>query len=127
MTGPIHGKERSGTVTAYGNPCYAIFSFDDLDIHTFNKIRLITDTGVGDRKWIKNRWVQNFTIRVSTTDKAETSFSTVVLDRVFKSGGDWQEYEFDPTDARYIKLTIDFPDFDWHQLGEFEVYSDQRK
>jgi len=113
----------SGTVTAYGDPCFAIFSFEDENIHTFNKIRLVTDTGIGDQKWIKNRWVQNFTVRISATDKAGTSFSTIVLDRVFKSGGDWQEYELDPTQARYIKLIIDFPDFDCRQLGEFEVYS----
>jgi len=113
----------SGTVTAYGHPCYAIFGFSNGEVQRINRIRMITDTGVGNSIWITSRWIQNFTVKISTTDRADTSFSKVVLNRAYKSGGDWQEYQFEPVHARYVKLIIDKPDFDCRQLGEFEVYS----
>jgi len=109
-----------GTVTAQDSPPYAIFGFVDGSTKTVSRIRLMTDTGVG----YEDRWVMRFTVQISSTDTNPSSFVTV-LDRVSKSGGDWQQYTIDPSHAKYIKLIIDQPSSGWRQIGEFEVYSEE--
>jgi len=106
-----------GTVSANDSPPYAIFRFDDGSTKALSKIRLMCDTGVG----YSDRWADRFTVQVSTTDTAPSSFVTV-LDRVEKTGGDWQEYVIEPTNAKYIKVILDEPSSGWRQIGEFEVY-----
>jgi hypothetical protein len=109
-----------GTVTADGNPSYAIFAFADNSIKSVSKVRLMTDTGVG----FQSRWVTQFTVQVSTTDTNASSF-TAVLNKAAKSGGAWQEYPFAPVQAKYIKLILNQPSSGYRQIGEFEVYVNQ--
>jgi hypothetical protein len=109
-----------GTVTADGNPSYAIFAFADNSIKSVSKVRLMTDTGVG----FQSRWVTQFTVQVSTTDTNASSF-TAVLNKAAKSGGAWQEYPFAPAQAKYIKLILNQPSSGYRQIGEFEVYVNQ--
>jgi len=106
-----------GTVTADGNPSYAIFAFADNSTKSVSKVRLMTDTGVG----FQSRWVTQFTVQVSTTDTNASSFTTV-LNKAAKSGGAWQEYPFAPAQAKYIKLILNQPSSGYRQIGEFEVY-----
>jgi hypothetical protein len=115
IDGDITGWD--GTVSASASPPYAIFAFTDNGIKLVSKVRLLTDTGVG----FSARWVTQFTVQVSTTDTSTSSFTTV-LDKASKSGGTWQEYNFTPTSAKYLKLILDKPDSDWRQIGEFEVW-----
>jgi len=106
----------NGTVSATGFPPYAIFKFADDGIHSIHKIRLLTDTGV----LYSDRWVKQFRVLVSTTGTHSSDF-TLILDG-HQTTGDWQNYYFMMTDAKYIKLAIDEPSTTWRQLGEFEVY-----
>jgi len=107
-----------GTVTAQDSPPWAIFEFVDGSTKVVSEFGLLTDTGVG----YSDRWVRRFSIQVSTTGTDPSNFVTV-LDQVSKSGGDWETYTIDPTNARYIKLMIDEPGWGWRQIGEFEVYA----
>jgi len=114
IDGDINGWD--GTVTATGYPPYAIFKFHDDGIHSIHKIRMITDTGVR----YSNRWVKRFRVLVSTSGINYSDFK-LILDG-HQITGDWQDYYFAMTDAKYIKLVIDEPNTTWRQLGEFEVY-----
>jgi phosphodiesterase/alkaline phosphatase D-like protein len=118
IDGDIRGWD--GTVTADGNPSYAIFAFADNSIKSVSKVRLMTDTGVG----FGSRWVTQFTVQVSTTDTYASSF-TPVLNKAAKNGGAWQEYPLASTQAKYIKLILDQPSSGYRQIGEFEVYVNQ--
>jgi len=109
-----------GTVTADGNPSYAIFAFVDNSIKSVSKVRLITDTGVG----FQSRWVTQFTVQVSTTDTNASSF-VPVLNKAAKNGGAWQEYPVAPAQAKYIKLILNQPSSGYRQIGEFEAYVNQ--
>jgi hypothetical protein len=111
-----------GTVTAKDNPPYGIFAFADNSVKTVSKIRLMTDTGVGEKS--QSRWVTQFTVQVSTTDTSASSFKTI-LGKGKKNGGSWQEYSVTPTRAKYIKIILDQPSSGWRQIGEFEVYVNQ--
>ena len=117
IDGDISGWD--GTVTAEGDPPYAIFGFSGGVTKQINKVRLLTDTGVR----FSNRWVKEFRIQVSTTGTNEGNFTTV-LDAV-KNGGAWQEYTFASVAAKYVKFIIDAPASGYRQLGEFEVYSSE--
>ncbi|NOZ57425.1 MAG: T9SS type A sorting domain-containing protein, partial [Calditrichaeota bacterium] len=105
-----------GTVTAQGNPPWAIFGFQDRGTKKLYKIRLMCDTGVG----YESRWVRHFRVQVSSTGIADADFVTVVDAK--KNGGDWEEFVFPATDAKYVKLILDDPTSGWRQIGEFEVY-----
>ncbi|NOY59052.1 MAG: PKD domain-containing protein, partial [Calditrichaeota bacterium] len=109
-----------GTVTADGNPPFAIFKFKDGTSKRVNKVKLLTDTGVE----FSDRWVRNFSVFVSTTGIADGDF-TQVLD-ASKIGGDWQDFPVDPVMAKYIKLVLDQPNSGWRQIGEFQVCPDRQ-
>ena len=107
-----------GTVTATGNPCYAIFSFGGFT-KTIDKIGILTDTGVGYEK----RWVCKFQLQVSTTDTADTSFHTVMTRT--RNTGEMVWYKISPpVQAKFIKLILLEPYWGdgWRQLGEFVVH-----
>ncbi len=114
IDGDVSGWD--GTVTAEGDPPYAIFGFSNGATNQINKVRLLTDTGV----CFSTRWVDAFRVMVSATGTNESNFTTV-LDAV-KSGGAWEEFTFGAVSAKYIKFIIDAPTSDYRQLGEFEVY-----
>jgi hypothetical protein len=106
-----------GTVTAEGDPPYAIFGFSGGTTKQINKVRLLTDTGVR----FSSRRVKEFRVLVSTTATNASNFTTV-LDAV-KNAGAWEEYTFATVSAKYIKFIIDVPSSGYRQLGEFEVYN----
>jgi PKD repeat protein len=114
IDGDIKGWD--GTVTATGWPPFAIFKFADNTIHAIHKIKLMTDTGVR----YSDRWVTDFRVFVSTTGTAEIDFKLILTGR--QTTGNWQNYFFTQTDAKYIKLVLDTPTDTWCQLGELEVY-----
>ncbi len=115
IDGDVNGWD--GTVTTEGDPPYAVFGFSGGATRQINKVRLLTDTGVG----FSARWVKEFRVQVSTTNTSPSSFTTVLT--ATKSGGAWQEYSFAAVSAKYVKLIIDQPSSGYRQLGEFEVYS----
>ncbi len=115
IDGDVSGWD--GTVTAEGDPPYAIFGFSGGATKQINKVRLMTDTGVQ----FSSRWVKEFRVQVSTTGTSTSDFTTVLT--ATKSGGAWQEYSFAAVSAKYVKLIIDQPSSGFRQLGEFEVYS----
>jgi len=120
IDGDLEGWD--GTVTAGDGKSpkpYAIFGFDDSETKIIHKVRLMTDTGVGDG-WAKYRWVKKFLVQVSTTGIEEDDFKTI-LD-ANKQGGNWEEFFFIADSAKYVKLVIIEPHDGWRQLGEFEVY-----
>ena len=102
-----------GTVTDTSNPPFAVFAFADGDAKTVNKVRLMTDTGVG----YSERWTKKFHIQTSMD---ASSFETVLTGTM--DGGNWQEFTFDAHSAKYVKLIIDEPSGGYRQLGEFEVW-----
>jgi PKD repeat protein len=114
IDGDIKGWD--GTVTANGWPPFAIFKFADDGIHTIQKIRMMTDTGVR----FADRWVKKFHILVSTSGTNNSDFKLVL--KGHQTTGDWQNHYFAMNDAKYVKLIIDEPNRPWCQLGEFEVY-----
>lgn len=98
---------------------YAIFSAVGEDTFNIDKIRLLTDTGVG---W-ESRWVTHFRILYSLTGTNEADF--IELINAEKHGGEWEEYTFPEQLVRYIKLVLDLPErstAEFAQVGEFEVY-----
>lgn len=104
-----------GTVTANGNPPYAIFAFGDHTIKPINQVILQTDNGVDHEE----RWVRDFTIMASTTGIAPDEFREVLHASMI--GGDKQFFSFPEVEAKYIKLILDPPNQGWSQLGEFWV------
>ena len=107
-----------GTVTAKGDPPYAVFEFRDNSTQRVTGVDLLTDTNVG---WAR-RWVHDFRVFVSTTGLSDTDF-TEVLDAHQNTGG-WKSHSITPVDAKYIKLVLDTPSSGWRQLGEFRVNVD---
>lgn len=104
-----------GTVTANGNPPYAVFAFCDHTSKPINQVILQTDTGVD----YEERWVSDFTILVSTTGLAPDDFREVLHASMI--GGNKQLFALPIVEAKYIKLILDSPDHGWSQLGEFWV------
>jgi len=113
IDGDISGWD--GTVTAKGEPPFAIFKFKDGTTKQINKVRLLTDTGVE----FSGRWATNFSVLVSSTGIGANDFTQVL--QATKKGGNWQDFTFDPVTAKYIKLVIEQPAAGWRQIGEFEV------
>jgi len=114
IDGDIRGWD--GTVKAGGDPCFAIFGFADQQMHTINKIRLLTDSGIG----ASQDWVREFTIEISDTGIKPQSFVQVL--QAEKNGGNWEQFPVDSIHARFIKFTVIQPSHDWCQLAEFEVW-----
>jgi len=108
----------SGTTNAgKKGKVYAIFKFADDSQKKISRVRLLTDTGVPDKV---NDWVQQFTLLVSTTTTENEAFTAVgTFD---KTTGYWDDYSFDPIDAKYVKFVVESPSLGWRQIGEFEVY-----
>ena len=101
-----------GTVTDQSGTSYAVFGFSGGSEKEISRVRLLTDTGVQN----SNRWVTNFTVATSLTmDNFQTVFTGT------KTGGDWQEFDFDPVVAKYVKLSLNSP-AGTKQLGEFQVW-----
>ena len=104
-----------GTTTAQDTPPMAIFEFKDGTTKTIDNVQLLTDTEVG----YKGRWVESFSVYVSTTGIASGDF-VKVLDGT-KTKGDWESFSFNPVHAKYVKLVLNSPSSGWRQIGEFRV------
>ena len=99
-----------------GNPPWAVFAFADGKTKMINKIRMLTDAGVG----YENRWVRKFHVDVSV----DSMTYTTILEGELPDGG-WHEFVIDPpVEAKFVKLVVDEPDTAWRQIAEFEVYED---
>ena len=117
----------NGTATvAADSPAYCIFGFADSSLHTIDKIRLLTDTGVG----FHARWLRDFMLQVS---KDGENFVTVLNTSMTKKtwsvekewNPNWESFSFDPVKTMYVKLVLLSPtDHWWIQVGEFEVWEE---
>jgi len=114
IDGDIQGWD--GAVKVAGNPCFAIFGFDDRQMHTIQKIRLKTDAGIGNVK----HWVKEFAVAFSSTNIKSQDFVTILQAK--KSGGDWEEFSLDTVAARFVKFSVIQPADDWCQLAELEIW-----
>ena len=106
----------AGTTSAGRDPAWAIFEFADQSVQQINRLRMMTDTGIGRT----NYWVKKFRIQVSTESPFQHDFVTVLAAE--KDGGRWEEYEFESVAARYIKIIVDEPRASYAQIGELEFY-----
>lgn len=106
-----------GTVTANGNPAWAIFCFSDGKIKSLQRLALLVDTGVSYEK----RWVTKFRVMVSATGIDDSDFTTVCKGK--KKSGDWEYYNFPAVTARYIKFVVENPANEWCQIGELELFA----
>ncbi len=108
-----------GTVTAMGDPPWAIFGFGDGVTKTIDKVGLLTDTGVG----YESRWVTKFEIQVSTTDTTDSAFTTVLVATKREAANEMEYFQFsEPVQAKYVKLILLEPSSGFRQIGEFEVH-----
>ncbi|MBN2357146.1 hypothetical protein JXO59_13600 [candidate division KSB1 bacterium] len=98
-----------------GHPLYAIFKFKDGTDKTIDRVRLLTDTGVG----YEQRWVRGFSLWVSTSGTADEDFSLIY--KGWQKYGDWQTHHFVATPAKYVKFVVSNPGYGWRQLGELEL------
>ena len=106
-----------GTVTAKGNPAWAVFAFADGATKSLQKLNLLVDTGVG----YDARWVKKFHIMVSTATTVAADFVTIYKGQ--QNTGDWHGHSMTSAPAKYIKFVVDEPARDWCQIGEIEVYA----
>ena len=114
-----------GTVSAFTNHLpkpYAIFGALSGSTFNIDRIKLLTDTGVGYAK----RWLTHFRLLYSLSGINEEDFSLLL--EADKHGGDLEEYTFPDQKVKYLKLILDNPDQaaeKYAQLGEFQVYGRQ--
>jgi len=114
MDGDLFGLD--GTVLLEGNQPIAIFCIDDSVDRDICGIGLLTDTGIG----YEERWIQQFQIYVSASGVSEDNFH-LVLDTT-KATGAMEEFDIEPSRAKFIKLVVLTPTNGVCQLGEIEVY-----
>ena len=111
------GTFGSATTTSAGrDPAWVIFEFADQSEQQIGRLRMMTDTRSGKA----NHWVKKFRLQVSTHSPFQHDFSTVLAAE--KEGGRWEDYEFEPVAARYIKVLVDEPQASYAQIGEIELY-----
>lgn len=94
-----------------------VYKFKDGETKRISRIRIMSDTNLRKRQ---RYLVKEFTLEVSTTGDKYVK----VLDQVKKKQGDWQTYNFEEVEAKFIRLTLNQSiNHEWIQIGEFEVYS----
>lgn len=115
----VRGDEATGNVQPW-----AVFEFADGKTKMLNKLRILTDAGVG----YENRWADKIKVSVQATDPAGPFDDVLEADLV---NGGWNEFTIDPpVEAKYIKLLIEDPvnmeavAGGWRQVTEFEAYED---
>lgn len=105
----------NATATVKGDPPYAIFQFKDSTEKQIESVNLLTDTHVGHPE----RWASRFEVLVSTAGLQPEHFTSIL--HAVRDGGGWEDYDFTPVAAKYIKLVIHEPASGWCQIGEFQV------
>jgi len=122
IDGDLEGWD--GTVTASGDPAYALFEFPRNTRMPINKIYLKTDNGNDDNKYHYRQYNQ---IQVLYSNDMETWNTLLTVDsRVVKYKYFWVPRVF----AKYIKLVLIEDDErrdDWKQIVEFQVQFDSHE
>lgn len=106
----------NGVATVEGSPAWATFAFVDGRTKSLNKIRLLTDGGVG----MEERWIKKFSLEVSLDG---ATFTPVLSEQLLNGG--WHDFVISPSvQAKFIKLSIEEPVSGWRQITELEAYED---
>ncbi|MBN2012418.1 PKD domain-containing protein, partial [candidate division KSB1 bacterium] len=93
---------------------WAIFGFQNDQIHTINRIRMYSHIFNG------GSYARKLNVYASTTGTEDTDFS---LAYVLENGDYWNDHMLDPVDAKYLKIVILEPaSWNYQQICEFEVY-----
>ncbi|MCP4258413.1 MAG: hypothetical protein GY774_13075 [Planctomycetes bacterium] len=102
-----------------------IFKLPRTDIHRIDHVTLYNAPSDNPKRYGKfHLFAKDFSIAVSTDSLEEQSFSEILKDRL-KPNTKPQRFNFDPVEARYVRLRIYNgynTKFNMVQLAEFEVY-----
>jgi len=126
IDGDLFWTNGAALVTNDENGVWAIFSFTDESVRKINKVRLMSDVGLGNLEL----HARSIRVMTSATNTAPGSFSPLIeasdmlcTDTPLVLNDDWKEWDVAPTRAKYIKLIVDQPEHvKWRQIGEFQVW-----
>jgi hypothetical protein len=117
IDGDIEGNDGATFAGPRFESAWGIFKFKDDKIKLINRLRFMTDTGSHPYPRDLTTW---YRIYVSTAGTGDNEF--YMVHEAMKDGGGWEEFNFIPFYAKYIKIVLFKPSSNYRVAGELEIF-----